>query len=129
MKKISTVLTLLLLSVCSLYAAGDGSSDSGKEVVDLTTVFGSPGSQGGRSLSTSIEAYLYRASGEVEVCLRNIGNAEVRLKDANGNVVDSATTGTDVPVSLYLDTNHQSGAYTIIITSPSWFAEGSFIIQ
>ncbi len=35
MKKISTVLTLLLLGVCSLYAAGDGSGDSGKDGVDV----------------------------------------------------------------------------------------------
>ena len=72
----------------------------------------------------TIEAYAYPSQGLVEVVLYNIGNASVRLINANGQVVSSDYVQTDMLTTVYLDASSANGTYYLEIISDSWYAEG-----
>ena len=75
-----------------------------------------------------VDAYIYPASGEVEVNLYNIGNAIVSLVNANGKVVDSTEMDTSIPSTVTLQVDGSSNVYYIVVLSPKVYAEGSFEI-
>ena len=71
-----------------------------------------------------IEALAYPKLGLVEVTLHNIGDATVRLINANNQVVSSDYVQTDMLTTVYLDASSTNGTYYLEIVSPSWYAEG-----
>ncbi len=75
-----------------------------------------------------VSAYIYPASGVIEINLYNIGDATVSLVNANGEVVDTAEVETSIPSTVTLQVDGSSNIYYIVATSPKIYAEGSFEI-
>lgn len=75
-----------------------------------------------------VSAYIYPASGVIEVNLFNIGDATVSLVNVNGKVVDTAEVDTSIPSTVTLQVDGCSNIYYIVVTSPTIYAEGSFEI-
>lgn len=125
MKKYFAVISLLLAGMVSIYGMDNNFVDSEKVIVEIdkTKINWSTGAE--RSIDfTIIEAYAYPSQGLVEVVLYNIGNASVRLINANGQVVSSDYVQTDMPITIYLNTLSTSGTYYLEIISDIWYAEG-----
>lgn len=73
-----------------------------------------------------LNAYVYPTSGVVEVNLYNIGNVTISLVNADGEVVDSAEVGTNIPSTVTLQVDDSSNIYYIVVTSSTIYAEGCF---
>lgn len=125
MKKYFAIIALVFASVISVYGMGQLDSDSEAVLFEMNKHIMSPTVGTGRSLDYSvIEACAYPSQELVEVTLYNIGNASVRLINANGQVVSYDYVQTDTPMVVYLDTFSTSGTFYIEVVSDTWYAEG-----
>lgn len=83
-----------------------------------------------RSLNYStIEVYMSPQLSQLEIHLFNIGNASLYLLNSNYQIVNSDYVETNLPVIVHLDTFTNHGTFYIVITSPSWYAEGTIIFD
>lgn len=125
MKKYFAIISLLFAGMVSVYGMDNSSNDSEKVIMEIDRTKINWSTDIERSIDfITIEAYAYPSQGLVEVALYNIGNASVRLINANGQVVSSDYVQTDTPITIYLDTLSTSGTYCLEIISDTWYAEG-----
>ena len=125
MKKYLAIISLLFAGMVSVYGMDNSSNDSEKVIMEIDKTKINWSTDIERSIDfITIEAYAYPSQGLVEVVLYNIGNASVRLINANGHVVSSDYVQTDTPITIYLDTLSTSGTYYLEIISDTWYAEG-----
>lgn len=125
MKKYLAIISLLFAGMVSVYGMDNSSNDSEKVIMEIDKTKINWSTDIERSIDfITIEAYAYPSQGLVEVVLYNIGNASVRLINANGQVVSSDYVQTDTPITIYLDTLSTSGTYYLEIISDTWYAEG-----
>ncbi len=75
-----------------------------------------------------VNAYIHPTSGVIEVNLYNIGDANVSLVNANGEVVDSTEVDTSIPSTVTLQVDGSNHIYYIVVFSPTIYAEGCFEI-
>ena len=125
MKKYLAIISLLFAGMVSVYGMDNSSNDSEKVIMEIDKTKINWSTDIERSIDfITIEAYAYPSQGLVEVVLYNIGNASVRLINANGQVVSSDYVQTDTSITIYLDTLSTSGTYYLEIISDTWYAEG-----
>lgn len=125
MKKYFAIISLLLAGVISLYGMNNHSNESESVIVEINKSKIDWSTDIERSINFSvIEALAYPKLGLVEVTLHNIGDATVRLINANNQVVSSDYVQTDMLTTVYLDASSTNGTYYLEIVSPSWYAEG-----
>lgn len=125
MKKYLAIISLLFAGMVSVYGMDNSSNDSEKVIMEIDKTKINWSTDIERSIDfTTIEAYAYPSQGLIEVVLYNIGNASVRLLNANGEVVSSENVQTDTPIVIYLDTDSTSGTFYLEIVSDTWYAEG-----
>lgn len=125
MKKYFAIISLLFAGMVSVYGMDNSSNDSEKVIMEIDKTKINWSTDIERSIDfITIEAYAYPSEGLVEVVLYNIGNASVRLINANGQVVSSDYVQTDTPITIYLDTLSTNGTYYLEIISDTWYAEG-----
>ena len=125
MKKYFAIISLLFAGMVSVYGMDNSSNDSEKVIMEIDKTKINWSTDIERSIDfITIEAYAYPSQGLVEVVLYNIGNASVRLINANGQVVSSDYVQTDTPITIYLDTLSTNGTYYLEIISDTWYAEG-----
>ena len=128
MKKIYFTIVMLALSICSVSGMPNRLSDDAKSRIETVIKIVTGGLDVDRSISLyTIEAFIFPATGIVEVNLSDIGMAEVYVVDSNNQIVDYDSVNTDIPSSVYLSTNG-SGNYYVIIASATHYAEGAFAI-
>ncbi|MBO5815747.1 MAG: hypothetical protein J6R30_06505 [Bacteroidales bacterium] len=128
MKKIYFTIVMLALSICSVSGMSNRFSDDAKSRIETEIKISTGGLDVDRSISLyTIEAFLFPATGIVEVNLSDIGMAEVYVVDSNNQIVDYDSVNTDIPSSVYLSTNG-SGNYYVVIVSATHYAEGAFAI-
>lgn len=119
---------MLALSICSVSGMSNRFSDDAKSRIETEIKISTGGLDVDRSISFyTIEAFLFPATGIVEVNLSDIGMAEVYVVDSNNQIVDYDSVNTDIPSSVYLSTNG-SGNYYVVIVSATHYAEGAFAI-
>lgn len=119
---------MLALSICSVSGMPNRFSDDAKSRIETEIKISTGGLDVDRSISLyTIEAFLFPATGIVEVNLSDIGMAEVYVVDSNNQIVDYDSVNTDIPSSVYLSTNG-SGNYYVVIVSATHYAEGAFAI-
>lgn len=119
---------MLALSICSVSGMSNRFSDDAKSRIETEIKISTGGLDVDRSISLyTIEAFLFPATGIVEVNLSDIGMAEVYVVDSNNQIVDYDSVNTDIPSSVYLSTNG-SGNYYVVIVSATHYAEGAFAI-
>ena len=124
-KKYFAIISLLFAGMVSVYGMDNSSNDSEKVIMEIDKTKINWSTDIERSIDfITIEAYAYPSQGLVEVVLYNIGNASVRLINANGQVVSSDYVQTDTPITIYLDTLSTNGTYYLEIISDTWYAEG-----
>lgn len=128
-----TLFLSAVLCLATLCAFGQNSGDSGTPVPVGITVHEQEAMTSTDTQERSlhyweVDAYIYPASGEVEINLYNIGNATVSLVNANGKVVDTTEVDTNIPATVTLQTDGSSNTYYIVVFSRSIYAEGSFEI-
>jgi hypothetical protein len=125
MKKYFAIISLLFAGMVSVYGMDNSSNDSEKVIMEIDKTKINWSTDIERSIDfITIEAYAYPSQGLVEVVLYNIGNASVRLINANGQVVSSDYVQTDMLTTVYLDASSANGTYYLEIISDSWYAEG-----
>ena len=125
MKKYLAIISLLFAGMVSVYGMDNSSNDSEKVIMEIDKTKINWSTDIERSIDfITIEAYAYPSQGLVEVVLYNIGNASVRLINANGQVVSSDYVQTDAPTVVYLDTFSTNGTFYLEIVSDTWYAEG-----
>lgn len=125
MKKYFAIISLLFAGMVSVYGMDNSSNDSEKVIMEIDKTKINWSTDIERSMDfTTIEAYAYPSKGLIEVVLYNIGNASVRLLNANGEVLSSENVQTDTPIVIYLDTDSTSGTFYLEIVSDTWYAEG-----
>ncbi len=125
MKKYFAIILLLFAGMVSVYGIDNSSNDSEKVIMEIDKTKINWSTDIERSIDfITIEAYAYPSQGLVEVVLYNIGNASVRLINANGQVVSSDYVQTDMLTTVYLDASSANGTYYLEIISDSWYAEG-----
>ena len=125
MKKYLAIISLLFAGMVSVYGMDNSSNDSEKVIMEIDKTKINWSTDIERSIDfITIEASAYPSQGLVEVVLYNIGNASVRLINANGQVVSSDYVQTDTSITIYLDTLSTSGTYYLEIISDTWYAEG-----
>lgn len=125
MKKYFAIISLLFAGMVSVYGMDNSSNDSEKVIMEIDKTKINWSTDIERSIDfITIEAYAYPSQGLVEVVLYNIGNASVRLINANGRVVSSDYVQTDTPITIYLDTLSTNGIFYLEVVSDSWYAEG-----
>lgn len=125
MKKYLAIISLLFAGMVSVYGMDNSSNDSEKVIMEIDRTKINWSTDIERSIDfITIEAYAYPSQGLVEVVLYNIGNASVRLINANGQVVSSDYVQTDAPTVVYLDTFSTNGTFYLEIVSDTWYAEG-----
>ena len=125
MKKYLAIISLLFAGMVSVYGMDNSSNDSEKVIMEIDRTKINWSTDIERSIDfITIEAYAYPSQGLVEVLLYNIGNASVRLINANGQVVSSDYVQTDAPTVVYLDTFSTNGTFYLEIVSDTWYAEG-----
>lgn len=125
MKKYFAIISLLFAGMVSVYGMDNSSNDSEKVIMEIDKTKINWSTDIERSIDfITIEAYAYPSQGLVEVVLYNIGNASVRLINANGQVVSSDYVQTDTPITIYLDTLSTNGIFYLEVVSNSWYAEG-----
>ena len=128
MKKFYFTIVMLALSICSVSGMPNRLSDDAKSRIETVIKIVTGGLDVDRSISFyTIEAFVFPATGIVEVNLSDIGMAEVYVVDSNNQIVDYDSVNTDIPSSVYLSTNG-SGDYYVIIASATHYAEGAFAI-
>ena len=128
MKKFYFTIVMLALSICSVSGMPNRLSDDAKSRIETVIKIVTGGLDVDRSISFyTIEAFVFPATGIVEVNLSDIGMAEVYVVDSNNQIVDYDYVNTDIPSSVYLSTNG-SGDYYVIIASATHYAEGAFAI-
>ena len=128
MKKFYFTIVMLALSICSVSGMPNRLSDEAKSRIDTVIKIVTGGLDVDRSINFyTIEAFVFPATGIVEVNLSDIGMAEVYVVDSNNQIVDYDSVNTDIPSSVYLSTNG-SGNYYVIIASATHYAEGAFAI-
>ena len=128
MKKIYFTIVMLALSICSVSGMPNRLSDDAKSRIETVIKIVTGGLDVDRSISFyTIEAFVFPATGIVEVNLSDIGMAEVYVVDSNNQIVDYDSVNTDIPSSVYLSTNG-SGNYYVVIVSATHYAEGAFAI-
>lgn len=125
MKKYFAIISLLLAGVISLYGMNNHSKESESVIVEINKSKIDWSTDIERSIDFSvIEAVAYPKLGLVEVTLHNIGDATVRLINANNQVVSSDYVQTDMLTTVYLDTFSTSGTFYLEVVSDVWYAEG-----
>ena len=125
MKKYLAIISLLFAGMVSVYGMDNSSNDSEKVIMEIDRTKINWSTDIERSIDfITIEAYAYPSQGLVEIVLYNIGNASVRLINANGQVVSSDYVQTDAPTVVYLDTFSTNGTFYLEIVSDTWYAEG-----
>ena len=125
MKKYFAIISLLFAGMVSVYGMDNSSNDSEKVIMEIDKTKINWSTDIERSIDfITIEAYAYPSQGLVEVVLYNIGNASVRLINANGQVVSSDYVQTDMLTTVYLDASSANGTYYLEIISDTWYAEG-----
>lgn len=125
MKKYFAIISLLFAGMVSVYGMDNNSNDSEKVIMEIDKTKINWSTDIERSIDfITIEAYTHPYQGLVEVVLYNIGNAYVRLINANGQVVSSRSVQTDSPTVVYLDTLSVSGTFYLEVISDTWYAEG-----
>ena len=128
MKKIYFTIVMLALSICSVSGMPNRLSDDAKSRIETVIKIVTGGLDVDRSISFyTIEAFVFPATGIVEVNLSDIGMADVYVVDSNNQIVDYDSVNTDIPSSVYLSTNG-SGNYYVVIVSATHYAEGAFAI-
>ena len=128
MKKFYFTIVMLALSICSVSGMPNRLSDEAKSRIETVIKIVTGGLDVDRSINFyTIEAFVFPATGIVEVNLSDIGMAEVYVVDSNNQIVDYDSVNTDIPSSVYLSTNG-SGNYYVIIASATHYAEGAFAI-
>lgn len=128
MKKIYFTIVMLALSICSVSGMPNRLSDDAKSRIETVIKIVTGGLDVDRSISFyTIEAFVFPATGIVEVNLSDIGMAEVYVVDSNNQIVDYDSVNTDIPSTVYLSTNGP-GTYCLIIISDNCYAEGYFTI-
>lgn len=119
---------MLALSICSVSGMPNRLSDDAKSRIETVIKIVTGGLDVDRSISFyTIEAFVFPATGIVEVNLSDIGMAEVYVVDSNNQIVDYDSVNTDIPSTVYLSTNGP-GTYYLIIISDNCYAEGYFTI-
>lgn len=119
---------MLALSICSVSGMPNRLSDDAKSRIETVIKIVTGGLDVDRSISFyTIEAFVFPATGIVEVNLSDIGMADVYVVDSNNQIVDYDSVNTDIPSSVYLSTNG-SGNYYVVIVSATHYAEGAFAI-
>ena len=110
MKKYFAIISLLLAGVISLYGMNNHSNESESVIVEINKSKIDWSTDIERSIDFSvIEALAYPKLGLVEVTLHNIGDATVRLINANNQVVSSDYVQTDMLTTVYLDASSTNG--------------------
>lgn len=128
MKKFYFTIVMLALSICSVSGMPNRLSDDAKSRIETVIKIVTGGLDVDRSISFyTIEAFVFPATGIVEVNLSDIGMAEVYVVDSNNQIVDYDSVNTDIPSTVYLSTNGP-GTYCLIIISDNCYAEGYFTI-
>lgn len=128
MKKFYFTIVMLALSICSVSGMPNRLSDDAKSRIETVIKIVTGGLDVDRSISLyTIEAFIFPATGIVEVNLSDIGMAEVYVVDSNNQIVDYDSVNTDIPSTVYLSTNGP-GTYCLIIISDNCYAEGYFTI-
>lgn len=128
MKKIITTILMLAVSITSLVVMANESSEEVKTRIEILPGSVTDGLTYDRSLDlSSIDAFLFPRTGDVEIILYSIGRANVYLVDSFGQIVDYASTNTEIPSTIYLSTNG-TGNYRLIIDSDTCYAEGYFTL-
>ncbi len=82
-----------------------------------------------RSLIPSVQACYYLNLGMIELEAIDMGDVDVYIVDASGNVVAEDSFNSDFMTTTTIDTPEISGTYWLIIDSSAIYAEGTFIIQ
>lgn len=115
---------MLAVSITSLLVMANESSEEVKTRIEILPGSVTDGLTYDRSLDlSSVDAFLFPRTGDVEVILYGIGVANVYLVDSFGQIVDHAYTNTEIPSTIYLSTNG-IGDYHLIIDSDTCYAEG-----
>lgn len=128
MKKFYFTIVMLALSICSVSGMPNRFSDDAKSRIETVIKIVTGGLDVDRSISLyTIEAFIFPATGIVEVNLSDIGMAEVYVVDSNNQIVDYDSVNTVIPSTVYLSTNGP-GTYCLIIISDNCYAEGYFTI-
>lgn len=128
MKKFYFTIVMLALSICSVSGMSNRLSDDAKSRIETVIKIVTGGLDVDRSISLyTIEAFIFPATGIVEVNLSDIGMAEVYVVDSNNQIVDYDSVNTVIPSTVYLSTNGP-GTYCLIIISDNCYAEGYFTI-
>lgn len=128
MKKFYFTIVMLALSICSVSGMPNRLSDDAKSRIETVIKIVTGGLDVDRSISLyTIEAFIFPATGIVEVNLSDIGMAEVYVVDSNNQIVDYDSVNTVIPSTVYLSTNGP-GTYCLIIISDNCYAEGYFTI-
>ncbi len=126
MKKIITTILMLAVSITSLLVMANESSEEVKTRIEILPGSVTDNLTPDRSIDlSSIDAFVFPRTGEVEVILYGIGTAEVYLIDSCGHTVDYAYTRMEIPSTIYLSTSG-TGNYRLIIVSDTCYAEGYF---
>lgn len=132
MKKFLSLFFIASLSISVLYGNGNegsnNSSEPEKQVIELDKTKIKWNSE--RTISVSyIEAWLCPEFSRLEFLLENIGEADIHIINENGLTITSIENiSTEVPTFIHLPLQSFSGAYTILIVSETWIAEGCFVI-
>lgn len=127
MKQIILRFAMLALSLISMsektYAISDNTRT--KTRIEIETRHTTSDMPIDRSVhSATVTAYLFPATGIVEVQLFNVGVSDIYIVDSYNNIVDYDSASTD-PSTVYLSIN-KAGLYYLIIISDTVYAEGSF---
>lgn len=127
MKQIILRFAMLALSLISMsektYAISDNTRT--KTRIEIETRHTTSDMPIDRSVhSATVTAYLFPATGIVEVQLFNVGVSDIYIVDSYNNIVDYDSASTD-PSTVYLSIN-EAGLYYLIIISDTVYAEGSF---
>lgn len=121
---------MLCLATFSAFGQNNGDSETPVPVgitVHVKEAIASTDNQERSLQYWEVSAHVHPVSEEVEVNLYNIGDATVSLVNANGEVVDTAEVDTSIPSTVTLQVDGCSNIYYIVVTSPTIYAEGSFV--
>ncbi len=123
MKKLFTC--ILMLIACIHCSSAQTPSTVDKQGIDLDEDYVKTGDYYERSmLMPMVEAYYYPSTGDIELELQYIGEANVYIVDADGNIIDATTTDTDVPTTVFLNSYSCEDYFYVVVYSEVVYAHG-----
>lgn len=78
---------------------------------------------------SSVNACFWRGINQIELSCSGIGTAEIYVVDSSDKIVGYDVIDSSINNSLFIDTPHASGVYTLIIWSEKYYGEGTFTIN